>query len=151
MPALLQLPGHFSLMACKHGSSVCLQDVFPSMVGKTYGEARRCFDQAVLCGVLNVHADKTQLNPPDSFVLQAEHKLVFLSDTAHVKPSRQASCLALVHCVLLCASAARICVVLATSVSEHAVMLSSDGHVTLSIRFAEVLAAQKQFSAQPMI
>lgn len=66
-----------------------VQDVFPSLVGKTYGEARQYFDKAVLCGVLNVDTDKTQLNPSDSCILQSQHKLVFLSDTAHIKPSRQ--------------------------------------------------------------
>ena len=68
------------------------QDVFPSMMGRTYGEARRCFDNAVLCGVLNAQSDVTELNPADSCVLGSSHKLVFLSETAHIKPSRQASC-----------------------------------------------------------
>ena len=35
--------------------------------------------------------DRAQLNPPDEVLLDSKHKLVFLSDTARIKPTRQAS------------------------------------------------------------
>ena len=60
------------------------------MLGKSYGEARRCFDNAVLCGVLNTDTDRAQLNPPDSCVVDSNHKLIFLSDTARIKPTQKA-------------------------------------------------------------
>ncbi len=63
--------------------------MFPSLVGRPYAEARRSFDNAVLCGVLDTKAGQAQLNPSDDCMLDNHHRLVFLSSTAHVKPSRQ--------------------------------------------------------------
>ncbi|KAL3157123.1 hypothetical protein ABBQ38_001368 [Trebouxia sp. C0009 RCD-2024] len=67
-----------------------LKDIFPSLVGKTFGEARRSFDQAVLCGVMDVGTGQAHLSPADSCVLTEQHRLVFLSSTAKIQPSKQA-------------------------------------------------------------
>lgn len=68
----------------------CLsQDVFPSLVGRSYAEARRSFDSAVLCGVLDSNTGQAALNPSDDCMLDTHHRLVFLSSTAHIKPSKQ--------------------------------------------------------------
>ena len=64
------------------------------MVGKTYGQTRRSFDGAVLCGVLDSATGQAHLNPADSCVLTDQHRLVFLSGTAKIKPSKQVACLA---------------------------------------------------------
>ena len=66
-----------------------MQDMFPSLLRKTYAEARRSFDNAVLCGVLDTKTGQAQLNPPDDCLLDTHHRLVFLSSTANVKPSKQ--------------------------------------------------------------
>ena len=71
-----------------------MQDMLPSLLGKSYAEARRSFDSAVLCGVLDTKTGQAHLNPPDDCLLDPHHRLVFLSSTANVKPSKQvtASC-----------------------------------------------------------
>ena len=66
-----------------------LQDVFPSLLGKSYAEARISFDDAVLCGLLDTKTGQGQLNPSDDCLLETHHRLVFLSSTADVKPSKQ--------------------------------------------------------------
>ncbi len=66
-----------------------MQDMFPSLLRKTYAEARRSFDSAVLCGVLDTNTGQAQLNPPDDCLLDTHHRLVFLSSTANVKPPKQ--------------------------------------------------------------
>ncbi len=66
-----------------------MQDMFPSLLGKSYAEARRSFDNAVLCGVLDTKTGQAQLNPSDDCLLDTHHRLVFLSSTANVKPSKQ--------------------------------------------------------------
>ena len=73
---------------------MALQDMFPSLIGKTYGQARQSFSEAVLCGVLDSATAEAHLNPADSRVLTDQHRLVFLSGTAKVKPSKQVACLA---------------------------------------------------------
>ncbi|KAL0031396.1 hypothetical protein WJX79_008726 [Trebouxia sp. C0005] len=67
-----------------------LKDVFPSLLGKSYAEARISFDDAVLCGLLDTKTGQGQLNPSDDCLLETHHRLVFLSSTADVKPSKQA-------------------------------------------------------------
>lgn len=66
--------------------------MFPSLVGKTFGKARRSFDQAVLCGVMDAGTGQAHLNPADSCVLTDQHRLVFLSSTAKIQPSKQVTC-----------------------------------------------------------
>ncbi len=85
-PSLLQNVFH-SLMQKTFPS--LLQDMFPALLRKTYAEARRSFDNAVLCGVLDTKTGQAQLNPPDDCLLDTHHRLVFLSSTADVTPSKQ--------------------------------------------------------------
>ena len=68
--------------------------MFPSLVGKTFGQARRSFTGAVLCGTLDPVTKQAHLNPADSSVLTDQQRLVFLSRTAKIsKPSEQVPCL----------------------------------------------------------
>lgn len=77
--------------------------MFPSFVGKTYGQARQSFNKAVLCGVLDSATGQAHLNPADSCVLTEQNRLVFLSSTAHIKPSKQVACSAetLSYCCIM--------------------------------------------------
>ena len=69
--------------------------MFPSLVGKSFGQARRSFDQAVLCGIMDTSTHQAQLNPADECILDDHHRLVFLSSTARIQPSKQVSCVSL--------------------------------------------------------
>ncbi len=66
-----------------------LQDMFPALLRKSYAEARRSFDNAVLCGVMDTKTGQAKLNPSDDCLLDTHHRLVFLSSTPDVKPSKQ--------------------------------------------------------------
>lgn len=53
---------------------------FPSLVGKTFGEARRHFDGSViLCGILPQDQSSSGLNPPDDYVIQETDRVFYLS------------------------------------------------------------------------
>ena len=65
--------------------------MFPNLVGKSFGEARRSFDSAVLCGVMDTLTGQAQLNPADACILDDRHCLVFLSSTARIQPSVRVS------------------------------------------------------------
>lgn len=73
----------------------------PEVVGLTYGQARRLFPRAVLCGLYDVNAAvpvdaapitesrldaAVVLNPPDSTILLEQYALIFLADcTKHLR------------------------------------------------------------------
>lgn len=92
--------------------------MFSSFIGKTYGQARHSFNKAVLCGFLDSATGQAHLNPADSCVLTEQHRLVFLSSTANIKPSKQVACLAETpsyccmmtdhHCLVVLVGAVRI-------------------------------------------
>ncbi|KAL0038546.1 hypothetical protein WJX77_010122 [Trebouxia sp. C0004] len=77
-----------------------LKDMFPALLRKPYAEARRSFNSAVLCGVLDTKTGRAQLNPPDDCLLDTHHLLVFLSSTSDVKPPKQALYKARAHASL---------------------------------------------------
>ncbi|GAX80733.1 hypothetical protein CEUSTIGMA_g8168.t1 [Chlamydomonas eustigma] len=78
------------LVTHDEGKEFYVQHV-PSLVGKTFGEARRMFDGATLCGMVDSRNGKHQLNPDDGVTLGPSDSVLLLAgDARALKPSTKA-------------------------------------------------------------
>ncbi len=76
------------LLVAEHVSRLVAGHV-SRLVAQVLRRARRSFDNAVLCGVMDTKTGQAKLNPSDDCLLDTHHRLVFLSSTPDVKPSKQ--------------------------------------------------------------
>jgi hypothetical protein len=55
-------------------------EAWPQLVGKTFGEARRCFDTAIVCGIRQASTGRILLSPEDALVIEDGDEFLALAE-----------------------------------------------------------------------